>query len=292
MDGRDPGGKLRRRATTAAVTVSASLAIAKLGAWFATGSIAVLGSLVDSLLDLGASVVSFVGVRRAMVPADHDHGFGHGKAEPLAALAQAAFLIGSALFVTMEAVPRLLDPPEVHRPAVGVVVMLLGIVVTVPLVLYQRAVARHTGSLAVAADAAHYAGDVLGHGAVAVGLMLATHPSLRVVDPLLGLLVAGYVAYQAVGIGRRSIDILMDHELPDDVREKVLEAARAHPVAHAVVRCRTRASGPQRFAELVVVTDAETPLRAVHRLQSEITARVQEVLPGGEVTVRVEPLDE
>lgn len=282
-------GALRRRATTAAVAVSSTLAVAKLGAWFATGSIAVLGSLVDSLLDLGASMVSFVGVRRAMVPADDDHGFGHGKAEPLAALAQSAFLLGSALFVAMEAVPRLLAPPVVSRPAIGIFVMLAGIATTVPLVLYQRSVARRTGSLAVAADAAHYASDVFGHGAVAVGLALATNPSLRFVDPLLGLLVALYVARQAWQIGRRSVDMLMDRELPDEVREAVLAAARAHPEVRDILRCRTRASGPQRFADLVVVLDGEASLHAVHVVQVDVARRLREVLPDGEITVRVEP---
>ncbi len=287
----DDHGSLTRRATTAAVVVSASLAFAKLGAWFATGSIAVLGSLVDSLLDLGASMVSFVGVRRARVPADDDHGFGHGKAEPLAALAQSAFLLGSAVFVAMEAVPRIFNPPAVTRPAFGIAVMLVGVAATIPLVLYQRSVARRTNSLAVAADAAHYASDIFGHLAVAVGLALASTPSLRIVDPLLGLLVALYVGYQAVSIGRKSVDMLMDRELPDAVREAVLEAALTHPEVCGVLHWRTRASGPQRFADMVVVVDGNVSLHHVHVVQAEVVGRIREVLPDGEITVRVEPAD-
>jgi len=285
----DNHADLNRRATAAAVAVSATLSVAKLGAWIMTGSVAVLGSLVDSLLDLGASGVSFIAVRRASVPADEDHGFGHGKAEPLAALAQAAFLAGSALFVAFEAAPRLFDPPAVSRPSVGVAVMLLGIVATIPLVLFQRYAARRTGSVAVEADAAHYTADVLGHAAVAVSLVLSTNPELRIVDPLLGLLVAGYVARQAVGIIRRSVDMLMDHELPDALRAAILDVVQGHPEVRSVGRLRTRESGPQRFVDLVVKLDPGTPLHEAHRVLGEITDRVGEAAPRVEVTVRAEP---
>src|SRR6516164_1808648 len=144
--------RLRRLATYASVTVAALLIAAKFVAWLETGSVALLSSLVDSLLDAVASLVNLVAVRHAMSPADREHRFGHGKAEPLAVLCQSAFIIGSAMLLFAEAVRRLLWPVHVENPPAGVVVMIFSIVVTVGLVLFQRYVVRRTGSIAVTAD--------------------------------------------------------------------------------------------------------------------------------------------
>ena len=102
--------RLRLRATYASLAAAAVLIAAKFAAWIGTGSVALLSSLVDSLVDAAASLVTFFAVRQAAIPPDREHRFGHGKAEPLAALGQAAFLLGSALLLIAEAVRRLVSP--------------------------------------------------------------------------------------------------------------------------------------------------------------------------------------
>src|SRR5205807_7343152 len=144
--------RLRRRATYAALAVAAVLIAAKLVVWISTGSVALLSSLVDSLVDALASLVNFFAVRHAVVPADREHRFGHGKAEPLAALGQSSFLVGSAMLLTPESIRRLVSPEPVTNPPAGIAVMLFSIAVTIGLVTYQRHVVRHTGSLAIGAD--------------------------------------------------------------------------------------------------------------------------------------------
>src|SRR6266853_4281247 len=141
--------RLRVRATYASLAVAVLLIAAKFVAWVGTGSVALLSSLVDSLVDAAASLVNFFAVRHAATPADREHRFGHGKAEPLAALGQSAFLIGSAMLLMAEAVRRLVQPAPVQDPTAGIAVMVFSIIVTLGLVTYQCHVVRHTGSLAI-----------------------------------------------------------------------------------------------------------------------------------------------
>src|SRR5437764_10239538 len=142
----DAAQRLRRRATYAALAVAAVLIAAKLPLWISTGSVALLSSLVDSLVDFAASLVNFFAVRHATVPADREHRFGHGKAEPLAALGQSAFLVGSAVLLMFEAVRRLVSPAPVEAAGLGITVMVFSIILTIGLVTYQRHVVRRTGS--------------------------------------------------------------------------------------------------------------------------------------------------
>src|SRR5438477_6531485 len=128
-----PADRLRRMATYASVAVAAILIAAKFSAWLETGSVALLSSLVDSLLDIAASLVNLVAVRHAMTPADREHRFGHGKAEPLAVLGQSAFITGSALLLLAEAVRRLIAPVPVENPPAGIAVMIFSIVLTIAL---------------------------------------------------------------------------------------------------------------------------------------------------------------
>ncbi|TMK33331.1 MAG: cation diffusion facilitator family transporter, partial [Alphaproteobacteria bacterium] len=164
----------------------AVLIAAKLVVWISTDSVALLSSLVDSFVDAAASLVNFFAVRQAIVPADREHRFGHGKAEPLAALGQSAFLIGSAILLMFEAVRRLVSPAPVEGAAAGIAVMVFAIAVTLGLVAYQRHVIRHTGSIAVGADELHYRSDLILNLGVIATLMLGSTLHLPILDPLFG----------------------------------------------------------------------------------------------------------
>src|SRR5262249_10397520 len=178
--------RLRTRATYAALAVAAVLIGAKFAAWIGTGSVALLSSLVDSLVDAAASLVNFFAVRHAAVPADREHRFGHGKAEPLAALGQSAFLVGSAVLLMAEALRKLISPEPVANTRHGIAVMLFAIVVTLGLVAYQRHVVRQTGSLAIGADELHYRGDIFLNLSVIATLLIGSFLSVPLLDPLFG----------------------------------------------------------------------------------------------------------
>ncbi|HEY7688685.1 MAG TPA: cation diffusion facilitator family transporter, partial [Dongiaceae bacterium] len=160
--------RLMRRASYASVGAAFLLIGAKVAAYLLTGSVALLSSLLDSLLDAGASLVNLYAIRHAIVPADREHRFGHGKAEPLAALGQTAFIAGSSAFLAFQAIGRLIAPAPVDHGEIGIAVMVFSIVATLLLVIYQRRVIRLTGSYAVRADSLHYLGDLFVNGSVIV----------------------------------------------------------------------------------------------------------------------------
>src|SRR5438445_4903664 len=232
--------RLRRIATYASVAVAALLITVKFAAWLETGSVALLSSLVDALLDAVASFVNLVAVRHAMSPADREHRFGHGKAEPLAVLGQSAFITGSAMLLLAEAVRRLIWPVSVENPRAGIVVMVFSIVVTIGLVSYQRHVVRRTGSIAISADELHYRSDVVLNVSVIAALFLGGALDMPILYPLLGAAIGFWIVYSAVRLARLSLFHLFDHELADDEREKIRAVAQSHPEVTAVHDLRNR----------------------------------------------------
>ncbi|MBB4265216.1 cation diffusion facilitator family transporter [Roseospira visakhapatnamensis] len=290
----DQAGRLMRLATYAAVAVASSLIVFKLVAWLLTGSLALLSTLIDSVLDVGASILNLLAVRVALEPADHDHRFGHGKAEPLAGLAQAAFIGGSALFLVFEAGSRVFDPSPVTRSGVGIAVMVVSIVATLGLVTFQKYVVRQTGSVAVKADSVHYAGDVLVNLSVIVALVLATGPGWTWVDPLFAVGIAGYLLSNAWGILRTSLNLLMDREFDEPERQRILEIARGQPKVLGVHDLRTRSSGPDRFIQLHIDMDRTLSLWDAHVVADRVEHAIRDAFPGADVLIHQDPagLDE
>ncbi|WP_374467258.1 cation diffusion facilitator family transporter [Ferrovibrio sp.] len=287
----DPALKARlmRRATNASVAVALVLIMAKLAAWMVTGSVSLLASLVDSLLDALASLVNLLAVRHALTPADDEHRFGHGKAEALAGLGQAALIVGSALFLVVESIDRLLQPQPVEQGLAGIVVMLLSITLTAALVLYQRHVVRQTGSLAVTADRLHYVGDLATNLAVIAALVLASRGDFAWFDPVCALAIAAVILKSAIDIVRGALHHLMDREMADADRERILAVVRAHPDARALHDLRTRQAGNQVFIQFHLELDPELSLREAHRISDEIEMRLLDLFPGAEVIIHQDP---
>jgi ferrous-iron efflux pump FieF len=281
--------RLMRRATYASVTAATVLILAKIAAWTLTGSVSVLSSLVDSLLDAAASLVNLFAVRHALTPADREHRFGHGKAEPLAGLVQAAFITGSALLVLMEAIRRFPSPPPVEHGDVGIAVMLLSIAVTIGLVFYQRHVIARTGSVAISADSLHYRGDVMLNGGVIVSLLLADWFGWRWVDPVFGLGIGLYILYSAVQIGRQSLDLLMDRELPDADRARIREIALRHPEVKSLHDLRTRSAGLRIFIQFHLEMDPDMPLKRAHDVSDAVELEILKAFPNAEILIHQDP---
>ena len=281
--------RLRRLATYASVTVAALLIAVKFAAWLETGSVALLSSLVDSLLDIAASLVNLVAVRHAMSPADREHRFGHGKAEPLAVLGQSAFITGSAMLLLAEAVRRLISPVRIENPPAGIAVMIFSIVVTIGLVLYQRHVVRRTGSIAITADELHYRSDVVLNLSVIAALVLGSTLDLAILDPLFGAVIGIWIVYSAVRLARLSLIQLMDHELPDDEREKIRAIAQSHPDVVAAHDLRTRVAGPTAFIQIHIEMDGTLNLIRAHEISDEVEAELRAAYPNAEVIIHQDP---
>jgi ferrous-iron efflux pump FieF len=281
--------RLRRRATYASVAVAAVLIALKFGAWLETGSVALLSSLVDSLLDAVASLINLLAVRHAMSPADREHRFGHGKAEPLAVLGQSAFIAGSALLVLAEAVRRVIRPVRVDNPPVGIVVMIVSIAVTIGLVSYQRHVVRRTGSIAISADELHYRSDIVLNGSVIAALAFGSLFDQPILDPLFGAAIGLWIVYSAARLAALSVTQLMDRELPDDERESIRRIAQSHPEVVAAHDLRTRVAGPTAFIQIHIEMDGGLSLARAHAISDEVEANLRTAYPHAEIIIHQDP---
>jgi ferrous-iron efflux pump FieF len=281
--------RLRNRATQASVAVSVVLIVLKFGAWLATGSVAILSSLVDSLLDLVAAIVNLFAVRQAVEPPDREHRFGHGKAEPLAALAQSAFLAGGALLLIFEAIERIVSPAPISRAGLGIAVMIVSILLDGALVLYQRYVVRKTRSLAVGADELHFRSDLLVNGAVLLALVLDLLIDTPIIDPLFGGGIGLWIVYSSTGLFRLSMGQLMDQELPDEERARIRKIAEAAHEVTAVHDIKTRAAGPTAFIQLHLEMDGGMNLRRAHQISDEVEAQLRDAYPNAEIIIHQDP---
>jgi ferrous-iron efflux pump FieF len=278
-----------RAATYASVGVALLLIAAKFAAWIYTGSVALLTSLVDSLLDGAASITTLVAVRHALTPADDEHRFGHGKAEALAGLAQGAFITGSVAYLLFEAGGRLIEPHPVVHGEVGVAVMVLAIAATFSLLLFQRYVVRRTGSIAVIADQLHYKTDLLTNLGVIGALALAGGGQWPAADPIVAIAIALYVLKGAFGIFREAFDHLMDREFPEEQRALIRSIVMKHPEARAMHDLRTRWSGNQPFIQFHLELDGGMNLLSAHRISDEIEREIMRAFPGAEVLIHEDP---
>lgn len=284
----DMHARLLRLATQASLTVALILIAVKLSGWWLTDSVSLLASLLDSSADLVASMLTFFAVRWALIPPDHDHRFGHGKAEALAALAQSMFILGSAVMLGLQAVGRLTNPQVMQHTEIGIGVMIVSIILTALLITFQYSVVRRTGSTAIHADALHYATDLLSNLAVIIALALSAWGVARA-DALIGLLIAAYVAWSAVNIAREALNQLMDRELADDIVQHVRELALNVEGVHSIASLRTRQSGNVYFLELYIVLDDRIPLRAAHDIGDRVRDALCAVFPHADIMIHEEP---
>jgi len=280
--------RLLRRATAASAALAIALAAGKAAAWSLTGSIALLASLVDSVLDAGASLLTAFAVRYSLKPPDAEHRFGHGKSEALAGLAQATLIGASATFLIVYAVRRFADPQPLSAIPVGIGMMLASIAATSALVLYQRHVLRATGSNAIRADALHYVSDLATNVATLAALWLASRGMNRL-DPIFAVAIALSTLYGAVHIARDTLRVLMDRELPPEVQERIRTIALAHGDVKGVHDLRTRMSGPTMLIQLHLEMDGELQLSDAHRISDEVERAILAVYPGSDVVIHEDP---
>ncbi|ESP93631.1 MULTISPECIES: cation diffusion facilitator family transporter [Pseudoalteromonas] len=256
------------------IVMAGVMIAAKAWAWLSSGSAAMLGSLTDSMLDVTASLMSFFVLSYALRPADDDHRFGHGKAEALAGLGQAAFISGSACLLAFHGVERLFNPVEINQSLLGVWVSVFAIVCTLLVVVVQHQVVKRTQSLAIKADSMHYKGDILLNIAVLIAMMLS-HYHIGWADPVFAIGVAIYLLFNCWGIARESADHLMDKELPESEKADIIAIANSHAAVYGVHNLRTRQSGKVKFVQLHLELDDDMPLMEAHQIADEIVARIQ-----------------
>ncbi|EKM94974.1 cation efflux family protein [Stutzerimonas degradans] len=280
--------RLLRRATGAALAVALFLAVSKAVAWWLSGSVSLLAGLTDSLLDGAASLLNLLAVHYSLRPADDDHRYGHGKAEALAGLGQAAFIGVSALLVGAQGVDRLLHPQPLGAPLLGIVVIVVSLVLTVALLAYQQHVVRVTGSTAIRADSLHYRSDLLLNSSILLALVLASYGWAQL-DAIFGIAIAFYILWSAASILREAGAVLMDTEVSPEISEDMHRLVCSVPGVLGCHDLRTRVSGTHWFIQLHLELPGELSLSRAHALCDQVEATIHERYPRAEVLVHADP---
>lgn len=281
--------RLVTMAGLASTATAGILILAKLSAWLLTDSSSMLASLTDSLMDISASVINLLAIRYSLVPADDDHSFGHGKAESLASLAQAAFITGSALVLVMNGFSRLVSPQPMEHLGIGLWVTIGALALTLLLVTFQSYVVKRTDSQAIKADRLHYQSDLLLNSGVLVALALSWYGWLWA-DGLCAILLGIYILRSAMQIGYEATQTLLDRQLPDEERDEISRLTTSVSGVHGLHDLRTRQSGQLRFIQLHIELDDDLPLRRAHAIADEVEALLLKAFPASDVIIHMDPI--
>ena len=291
---REHGSEPKRRAAALSVASNTTLIILKVIAGIATGSVAVLTEAAHSGMDLIASIVALVSVRKADEPADAGHPYGHEKMENMAGAIEGTLILFGAAIITYEALLRLVRGGRVHTIGVGIAVIVVSMVVNIVVSRVIGRRARETGSVALEADALHLSADVASSAAVLLGLVLVAFTHAQWIDPTVALVVAVAVAIAGVRILLRSARSLLDEALPEDELDEIRSTIRELGAERGVVgfhKLRARRAGARRYVDVHVQFDAGTSLEAAHKTAHELTNAIRDQLAGADILVHVEPRD-
>lgn len=284
--------RLMRAATYAAVTMASILLLAKLYAWWETDSLAMLSSFTDSAFDVLMSAINLFALRYALKPADDDHRFGHTAVEDIAGLAQCAFIAASMALILLQSVERLSNPTTtLPSPELGIGVSFLGMVLTTVLVAFQTYVTRRTGSLIVASDRLHYAGDILFNLGVIAAYGLSAYGGYTMADPVIAIIIALVVLWNTRPIAIRAFNNLMDREMPAEAHRRLEAIITGTEGVRGFHHLKTRYSGTKPFVQMHLDITADLHFRDVHEITDRLEHAIIAAFPGAEVIIHPDPVE-
>ena len=264
----------------------------KAGAFISTGSIAILSSLFDSVQDFMTSLINMAAVCQAVRPADKGHRFGHGKAQGIGGLLQAFIIAVSAVLLMMESVKHIFKSEPVQQISVGIVVIVISIILSSGLVLFQNHVIRQTGSVSIKADRAHYAGDAMMNLGVLLSLLATKYVGWSWIDGAFGVLVALYLFHTVWQIMKEACALLMDSELDSLIRQNIEQIVLNTSRVKGISDLRTREGGNQKFAQFNVQFDGEESLHAAHKVLDKLEEKIKKKYADMEVIIHAEPFQQ
>ncbi len=283
--------RLLQLASRASVATAAFLLVMKFFAYGLTGSVSIMASLLDSLLDVVASVINLLAIRIALMPADKEHPFGHGKAEALAGLGQATFIASSAVFLIFQAISRLKHPEQIVALDIGFVVMFISIIVTGFLIAFQRHVIRQTNSIAIRADSMHYMTDLLTNSMIIVALIFVWW-GWGWMDGIMAIVMGIYILYSAWQIIWESIHLLLDRELSEEIQQTIRESVLADKDVDAIHELKTRESGHTQFIQLHIEMDGNISLFDAHTISDRVMESLQNKFPAADILIHQDPYND
>lgn len=280
---------LLKRATTASVCVAITLIGLKTWGYIESGSVAIFGTLLDSVMDSLSSIIIFAAVRLSIVPADDDHRFGHGKAEAIAGLLQAFVIAASSLLLLYEVFDKITNPVQIVQTDLGIAIIVVSIVLTAMLVIYQKYVAKKTKSIAIEADGMHYTGDILLNLGVVFALVLGGYFDMIYADPIFGAIACLYLLHSAYQVFVISADMLMDKELDDDEKQKIIDIIKSHDRVIDIHELRTRYSGLDMFIQFHMELEQGISLYDAHNISDQVEDEIMKTYPNAEVFIHADP---
>jgi ferrous-iron efflux pump FieF len=282
---------VKTSAARLSIGVATFLILIKTATGFLTGSISVWASLLDSAMDVFASIINLFAVRAAARPPDDDHAYGHGKAESLAGLFQATVITASGFFLIWEAIKRIIFPHETKAAGIGIASMLVAVILSALLVLRLKRAARKTDSPALAADATHYVTDIFTNAAALFALVVLYFFGWRIADPIFSIAISIYILATAFSVARESVDVLMDKKLPPEVDEQVAEIVNRYKDAGVlgVHDIRTRRSGSFKFIDLHIEIERTKTFEESHDLTVQVIRDIETEIPRSRVQVHTDP---
>jgi ferrous-iron efflux pump FieF len=282
---------LKVRTVLIALLTSLGLAVVKLAVGIFTSSIAVLASALDSFTDACSMGISLVAVKSAEKPADEQHQYGHGKAEAIAGLAQAAFIGLSGAYLVYQAFHRMIEGYRLENETAAIALMIVAIGASFALNWMMKNVGRRTESTAIESGALHFGADLWTNAGVLIALGLERWAHIRNADPIISILISIYIIVSAVRVGHKAISQLMDRSLPSEMLAVIDRCISAHaPMVKGYHRLRTRQVGPEKEIEFHVEIDRGLSFEEAHNITEAIVADIEHEIPGSTVTAHSDPV--
>lgn len=272
------------------ITVSVMLLLVKTYGYFITDSLSILSSLLDSMMDIVVSVFNMVAVIYASKPADEDHRFGHNSIEDIVGLIQATFIATSAFLILYKAVNSFIEPQVITNSVEGVWLMVFSFAGSFLIVLYQKIILSKTKSVVVESDMMHYLTDVLMNGAIIIALLLSSYPGLGILDPILASVIAFYILWAAIKIGRRSFNSLMDMELEESEKEKIQKLLLINKQIKGYHDLKTRRSGNRVFVQIHIDLDRKLSLDESHDIIEDLEEEIEKIWLQTDVIIHADPV--
>lgn len=285
----EKANKLKRLAAILSISLAILLCVLKTMAVFYTGSLAVLSSMVDSLSDILASIVTFFAVKISIRPASYNYRYGYGKTEALSALFQSLFVAASGLFILYDSILRFWHPVELKQTGIGLAVMLFSLVSTIALVAFQQFVAKKTNSQAIAADSLHYKVDILTNFSIIISLVFVRFFNVAQIDTLMAVLIAVYLLWNAYDLAKDAVRLLLDRELDVKIREDVLALISSHKLKLKAHDLRTRDLGGAYMFEFHLELDGNLDLNTAHKYTDEVEEIIRCKYPDAQIIIHQDP---
>ncbi|AEB25075.1 MULTISPECIES: cation diffusion facilitator family transporter [Bacillus] len=265
----------------------------KIAVGIITGSVAILSEAIHSFLDLIAAFIAFISVRISKKPADTGHPYGHGKVENLSGTIETILIFAAGIWMIYECVQKLVNPEPVHLPVLGIIVMLLGALINLIVSKLVKREAEKVNSVAMKSNALHLLTDVYTSLGVAASLLVVTLTEWYILDPIIGMVLAVYIIYEAFKLMKEAFPPLIDTRLSEEEEKTILKIIDTfHQEFIEIHDFRTRRSGPQEYIDFHMVVASHVTIKDVHDLCDRIERDITDEFKQAQVMIHPEPESE